>query len=67
MKKHDIKIFVLFKNIFIGLLADLVNASDDIKCASVTNQKQCETQLTIINLHPDKYTQTLRYYAFAVN
>ena len=39
MKKHDIKIFVLFKNIFIGLLADLVNASDDIKCASVTNQK----------------------------
>ena len=39
MKKHDIKLFVLFKNIFIALLADLVNASDNIKCASVTNQK----------------------------
>ena len=39
MKKHDIKLFVLFKNIFIGLSTDLVNASDDTKCAFVTNQK----------------------------
>ena len=27
----------------------------------------CMTQSTLINLHPNKYTQRLRYYPFAVN
>ena len=29
--------------------------------------QQCTTQPTLINLHPNEYTQGLRYYSFAVN
>ena len=36
------------------------------KCVSSTNQ-QCMIQPLLINLHPDKYTQGLRYYPFELN
>ena len=52
--------------IFIGLVTSIVNASDHTKCVSSSNQK-CTTQPTLINLHPNQYTQGLHYYPFAVN
>ena len=58
--------FGFIKNIFIGLITGLVNASNHTKCVSLTNQK-CMTQPTIINLHPNEYTQGLHYYPFTVN
>ena len=38
---------------FIVLLARIVNASNHIKCVSLSNQK-CEIQPTLINLHPNE-------------
>ena len=52
--------------IFIGLVTSIVNASNHTKCVSSSNQK-CTTQPTLINLHPNQYTQGLHYYPFAVN
>ena len=37
-----------------------------IECMSLSN-KNCMTQPILVNLHPNKYSQELRYYAFAVN
>ena len=54
------------KKIFIGLLTSLTNASNHTKCVSLNNQ-QYMIQPTLINLHPNEYTQGLRYYPFAVN
>ena len=56
----------LFKKLFIGLVTGLVDVSNHTKCISLTNQK-CTTQPTTINLHPNEYTQGLRYYPFVVN
>ena len=42
---------------FILLLASTVNAS---------NHTKCEIQLTLINLHPNEYSQEFHYYPFAV-
>ena len=53
------------KKIFIGLLTGLVNRSNYIKCVSLSNQK-CMIQPTVINLHPNEYSQELHYYPFAV-
>ena len=36
------------------------------KCVSLSNQK-CRTQRTLINLHPNEYTEVLFYYLFAVS
>ena len=47
--------------IFTQLLTSIVNASNHRKCVSLINQK-CTTQPTLINLHPNEYTQGLRYY-----
>ena len=58
--------FRLIKTMFIGLLSDIVSATNHTKCISLTNQK-CTTQPTITNLHPNEYTQGLHYYPFAVN
>ena len=44
--------------VLIRLLTDLIN---DIKCVSLINQK-CATHTTIINLHPNEYSQKLHYY-----
>ena len=46
------------------MLTSQVNASNHTK--SLTNQT-CTTQSTLINLHPNKYTQRLRCYPFEVN
>ena len=66
IKKTLYKImFGLSKNICIGLSTSTVNASNHVKCISLTNQK-CMTQPTRINLHPNEYRQELRYYLFEV-
>ena len=63
--------FRIIKKIFIALLTSLVNGSSIVnaschtKCVSLSKQK-CEIQLTLINLHPNKYTQELHYYPFLV-
>ena len=66
MKRTRYKImFGLIKKIFIGLLTGLVNGSNHTKCTSLSNQK-CMTQPSIINLHPNEYSQEFHYYPFAV-
>ena len=50
---------------FIGLLICLVNRSNYTKCVSLSNQK-CIVQSTLINLHPNKYSQEFQYNAFVV-
>ena len=55
---------LIIKKIFIGY--SIVNASNYTKCVSLWNL-QCMTQATLINLHPNQYTQGLRYYPLAVN
>ena len=57
--------FALIKKIFIGLLTGLVNGSNHTKCVSLSKQK-CMTQPTLINLHPNEYSQEFHYYPFAV-
>ena len=47
------------------LLTSLVNASNHAECISLNDQK-CEIQPTLINLHPNEYSQKLHYYPFAV-
>ena len=46
----------LIKKLFIGLLTGLVDGS--WKCLSLSNQK-CKIQPTLINLHPNEYSQEL--------
>ena len=41
-------------------------AIQNVSCVSLSNQK-FTTQPTIINLHPNEYTQGLRYCPFAIN
>ena len=43
---------------FIELLTGLGNVSNHTKCVSLSNQK-CMTQPTLINLHPNEYSQEL--------
>ena len=50
---------------FVILLNSLFNASSYTKCASLSNQK-CQTQLTLVNVHPNKYSQKLHYYLHCV-
>ena len=49
----------------IGLLTALVNGSNPINCVLLSN-KNCMTQPTIINLHPNECSQEFHYYLFAV-
>ena len=58
--------FGFIKKIFIRLLTSIGNASNHTKCVSFSNQK-CTTQPTLINLHPNEYTEALGYYPFTVN
>ena len=48
--------FGVIKKLFMGLLASVFSASSHIKYVSLSNQKST-TQPTIINLHPNEYTQ----------
>ena len=49
---------------FIVLLSSIVNASNHTKCVSLSNQK-CRIQPTLINLHPNEYSQIFHYYPFS--
>ena len=51
--------FGIIKKTFIELLTSLVNASNHTKCVSLSNQK-CKIQPTLVNLHPNKYSQELQ-------
>ena len=51
---------------FGGLLAGMVNASDQTKCISLNNQP-CMEKPTPINLNPDECNHGLHYYQFTVN
>ena len=57
--------FRLNKKVFMGLLISIVNATNHKKCILLSNQK-CMTQPTLINLHPNEYSQEFHYYPFAV-
>ena len=57
--------FGLIKKIFTGLLTGLVNGSNHTKCESMSNQKGV-IEPTLINLHPDEYSQEFQYYPFAI-
>ena len=48
-----------------GLLINIVNASNHTKCVSLINEKW-EIQPTLINLHPSEYSQEVHYYPFSV-
>ena len=58
--------FGFIKKTFVRLLTSIVNAPNDEKCVSL-NYEKCMTQPTLINLHPNEYTQGLCYYPFAIN
>ena len=51
---------------FSVFLTSLVNASNHTKWVSLSNQ-EFEIQPTLINLHPNEYSQELHYYPFALN
>ena len=57
--------FGVIKKIFIGFLTSIVSASNHTKCVSLSNQK-CMIQYTLINLHPNEYSQEFHYYPFVV-
>ena len=57
--------FRLIKKIIIVLLTNIVNASNETKCLSWSNQK-CWTWSSLINLHPNEYSQEIHHYQFAV-
>ena len=57
--------FRLIKEIFLGLLISIVNASNHTKCVSLSNQK-CIIQPALTNLHSNECSQKLHYYPFAV-
>ena len=66
MKRRRYKIlFGLFKKIFIGLLSSIVNVSKYTKSVSLNNQKSM-IQPTLINLHPNEYSQEFLYYPFSI-
>ena len=50
---------------FMELLISIVNASNHTKCVSLSNKK-CMTQLAVINLRTNDYSQEFNYYPFAV-
>ena len=58
--------FGLIKKIFIGLLTDLVNGFNHTKCVLLSNQK-CMIQPTLINLHPNEYSQEFHYCPLQLN
>ena len=51
---------------FMGLLISIVHASNHTKCVLLNNQK-CIIQPTLINLHPNEYSQEFLYDPFAAN
>ena len=58
--------FGVNRKMFIGLLTSIVSASNHTKCISLSNQK-CMTQVALIDLHTNEYSQELCYYPFVFN
>ena len=54
----------LIKKILIGLLTGLVNGSNHTKCVTLSIEK-CMIQPTLINLHPNEYSQGFHYCPFS--
>ena len=50
---------------YMGLLINIVNACNCTKCVSLSHQK-CMIQPTLINLHPNDYSQEFHYYPIVV-
>ena len=50
---------------FILFLSNTVDGSNHTKCTSLNDQK-CMIQPTLINLHPNEYSQEFYYYSFEV-
>ena len=50
---------------FLVLLSNIINASNHTMCVSLSNQK-CMIQPTLINLHPNEYSQEFHSYPFSV-
>ena len=50
----------IIKKMFTVLLSNIANASYYAKCVSLSNQK-CMIQPTLINLHPNEYSQEFHY------
>ena len=50
---------------FIVFFSSIVNASNHTNCVSLSNQK-CMIQPTLINIHPNEYSQEFHYYPFFV-
>ena len=48
--------FGLMKKMFIGLLTGIISATNHTEYVLLRNQK-CTTQPSIINLHPNEYSQ----------
>ena len=57
--------FEIITKMFIIVLSNIVNASNRAKCGLLNNQKY-EIQPTLIDLHPNEYTQDFHYYPFEV-
>ena len=57
--------FGIIKKMIFVLLSSIVNAFSHAKCISLSNKK-CMIQPTLINLHPNKYSQEFHYYPFSV-
>ena len=57
--------FRIIKKMIFVLLSNIVNGSSHTKCVLLSNQK-CMIQPTLINLHPNEYSQEFHYYPFAV-
>ena len=53
------------KKLFIVLMINIVNACNHTRCLSLSNQKSI-IQPTLINLHPNEFSQEFRYYPFVV-
>ena len=57
--------FGIIKQMFMGLLISIFNASNHIKSVSLNNQI-CMIQPTLISSHPKEYIQDYHNYLFAV-
>ena len=66
MKKWYKIMFGIIKKMFILLLSSIVNFSDNKKSVSLNNQKY-KIQTTIINLHPNEYSEEFHYCPFQLN
>ena len=56
----------LIKQLFMGLLINIINASNHTKCISLKDQ-QCMIQPTLINFHANECCEGLFHCPFGVN